>query len=73
MRTIWRTFCDPAFQYDPAATPGGPGGTLNPFTRKVLAGDIEGLRLSRLSFDRNSLSTIGDFSSLYHQKHLPPV
>jgi hypothetical protein len=67
------TFCDPAFQYDPAATPGGPGGTLNPFTRKVLASDIEGLRLTRLSFDRRSLSAIGEFSSLYHQKHLPPV
>src|ERR1700742_135374 len=37
------TLCDPAFQYDPAAAAGGPGGTLNPFTRKVLGSDIAGL------------------------------
>jgi hypothetical protein len=65
------TLCDPAFQYDPSAAPGGPGGTLNPFTRKVLESDIAGLRLSRLSFDRRSLSILGEFSSLYHQKHVP--
>ena len=63
------TLCDPPYQYDPAATPGGPGGTLNPVTRKVLASDIAGLRLSRLSFDRRSLSILGEFSSFYHQKH----
>src|ERR1700744_3213294 len=63
------TLCDPAFQYDPAAAAGGPGGTLNPFTRKVLASDIAGLRLSRLSFDRRSLSILGEFSSFYHPKH----
>ena len=63
------TLCDPAFQYDPAATAGGPGGTLNPFTRKVLDSDIAGLRLSRLSFDGRSLSILGEFSSFFHQKH----
>jgi hypothetical protein len=63
------TICDPAFQYDPAAPAGGPGGTLNPFTRKVLPSDIEDLKLSRLSFDSQSLAIVGDFSSLYHQKH----
>ena len=40
------TLCDPAYQYDPAAKAGGPGGTLNPFMRKVLESDIAGLRLS---------------------------
>jgi hypothetical protein len=65
------TLCDPPFQYDPAAPPGGPGGTLNPFTRKVLATDITGLRLSRLVFNQKSLSILGEFSSLYHQKHEP--
>jgi len=65
------TLCDPVFQYDPAAPPGAKGGTLNPFTRKVLDSDIEGLKLSRLPFDRRSLSVIGEFSSLYHQKHAP--
>jgi hypothetical protein len=63
------TLCDPEFQYDPGAGAGGPGGTLNPFKRKVLETDIAGLRLPRLSFDRNSLSILGEFSSFYHQKH----
>ena len=63
------TLCDPEYQYDPAAPAGGPGGTLNPFMRKVLESDIAGLRLSRLSFDRQSLSILGEFSSFYHQKH----
>ncbi|HLX67589.1 MAG TPA: hypothetical protein VKR41_11360 [Puia sp.] len=63
------TLCDPEFQYDPAAPAGGPGGTLNPFTRKVLQADIAGLRLSRLVFDERSLSVLGEFSSLYHQRH----
>lgn len=63
------TLCDPDYQYDPAAPAGGPGGTLNPFTRKVLPGDIAGLRLSRLAFNKHSLSVLGEFSSLYHQRH----
>jgi hypothetical protein len=63
------TLCDPQYQYDPAAQAGGPGGTLNPFTRKVLTSDIAGLRLSRLAFDQRSLSILGEFSSFYHQKH----
>jgi hypothetical protein len=63
------TLCDPEYQYDPAAPAGGPGGTLNPFTRKVLPSDIAGLRLSRLAFDQRSLSILGEFSSFYHQKH----
>jgi hypothetical protein len=64
------TLCDPSFQYDPAAAPGARGGTLNPFTRKVQDSDIQALKLSRLSFDRQSFAVLGEFSSLYHQKHL---
>jgi hypothetical protein len=67
------TICDPVFQYDPSAPPSGPGGTLNPFTRKVSAGDMEDLKLHRLSFDYRSLAVLGDFSSIYHQKHLPLI
>ena len=63
------TLCDPDYQYDPAAPAGAPGGTLNPFMRRVLESDIAGLRLSRLTFDTRSLSILGEFSSLYHQKH----
>lgn len=64
------TLCDPVYQYDPTATPGAKGGTLNPFTRKVLEADIQALKLSRLSFDRHHIAVLGEFSSLYHQKHL---
>lgn len=63
------TLCDPEYQYDPAAAAGGPGGTLNPFKRKVLAADIASLRLSRLVFDKRFSSVLGEFSSLYHQRH----
>jgi hypothetical protein len=64
------TLCDPEFQYDPAAPAGGPGGTLNPWKRKVLASDIAGLRLSRLSFNGRGLAILGEFSSFFHEKHV---
>ncbi|HLK29920.1 MAG TPA: hypothetical protein VKT28_15175 [Puia sp.] len=64
------TVCDPEFQYDINALPLQPGGTLNPYTRKVLQSDIDDLKLHRLSFNKNGFATIGDFSSVYHQKHL---
>jgi len=65
------TICDPAYQYDPMALPLAAGGTLNPYTRKVLQSDIDALGLQNLSFDRKGLSKIGDFSSIYHEKHFP--
>ena len=64
------TLCDPEFQYDPAAAAGGPGGTLNPWKRKVLASDLAGLRLSRLSFNGQGLAILGEFSSFFHEKHV---
>jgi len=65
------TICDPAFQYDHAALPLQPGGTLNPYTRKVLQSDIDDLHLERLRFNRQGLAVLGEFSSLYHEKHIP--
>lgn len=65
------TICDPAFQYDPLALPLAAGGTLNPYTRKVLPSDVESLNLQKLSFDKNGFARIGDFSSIYHEKHGP--
>lgn len=62
--------CDPPFQYDPNAEAGKPGGTLNPAHRKVLATDIEALKLHKLLFT-NGRATVGEFSSLYHEKHTP--
>ena len=64
------TICDPPFQYDPAAVPGGPGGTLNPMHRKVLQADIEALNLHKLLFT-NGRAIVGGFSSLYHEKQVP--
>ncbi len=66
------TICDPALQYNPAATPGETGGTLDPSYRKVLTEDIEALRLHKLSFDEHNRAIVGGFSSFYHAKHEPP-
>ena len=48
-----------------------PGGTLNPYTRKVLQTDIDDLKLHRLSFNRKGFAVLGDFSAIYHEKYLP--
>lgn len=65
------TICDPQYQYDPNAAPAKPGGTMNPAFRKVLQSDINDLKLHRLLFNSEHRAIVGDFSSLYHQKHLP--
>ncbi len=64
------TIVDPAFQYNPLAAPLEPGGTINPFTRKVLQEDIDNLRLHKLDFTSTGVAVIGDFSSVWHDKHL---
>ena len=65
------TIVDNIYQYDPAAAPLAPGGTMNPFTRKVLQSDIDNLKLYKLSFDPNGFAIVGGFSSVWHDKHLP--
>src|SRR5580704_5405562 len=45
------TVCDPEFQYDPNAMALQAGGTMNPYTRKVLQTDIDDLKLTRLSIN----------------------
>ena len=67
------TICDPEFQYDSNALPLQPGGTMNPYTRKVLQNDIDDLQLNRLSFNYRGNAMAGDFSSIYHDKHLPAI
>ncbi len=66
------TVCDPHFQYDPLAEPLKAGGTLNPFTRKVLPSDIDLLKLNKLKWNKKGIAVLGDFSSIYHEKHSPP-
>ncbi|MDO9376703.1 MAG: peptidase M10 [Bacteroidota bacterium] len=64
------TICDPAFQYNPLAAPLEAGGTINPFCRRVLQADIDRLRLTKLNFDRRGFATIGEFTSIWHERHL---
>lgn len=65
------TVCDPIYQYDPIAEPLKPGGTINPFTRKVLQSDIDRLHLNKLDWNQQGFAVLGDFSSIYHGKEQP--
>ena len=65
------TLVDPEFQYYPEVMPGEKGGTLNPFMRKVLEQDIADLKLQKLGFNDKSLAIVGDFTSMWHDKHHP--
>jgi hypothetical protein len=62
---------DPHFQYYPDVAPGEKGGTLNPFTRKVLQKDIDDLHLKNINFNENVFAVVGGFTSVWHEKHLP--
>lgn len=64
------TLVDAPFQYDPNATPGEKGGTLDPWHRKVLQSDIDDLQLSRLDFNERGTAMVGGFTSMYHEKHV---
>jgi len=64
------TIVDPVFQYNPAAAPLEPGGTINPFTRKVSEEDIKNLQLNKLDFSQNGFAILGEFTSYWHEKHL---
>jgi hypothetical protein len=64
------TLVDPEFQYDPRIPAGLTGGTMNPFTRKVFQEDIDDLRLHKLSFNKNRLAILGEFSSIWHEAQL---
>lgn len=63
------TICDPHFQYWPHANPGDEGGFLDPKHRKVLTEDIQALKLHRLDWDERGVAKVGEFTSLYHEKH----
>ena len=64
------TIVDPPYQYNPAAAPLEPGGTMNPFTRKVSMEDINNLHLDKLDYNRQGLAILGAFSSLWHEQHV---
>ena len=65
------TIVDREFQYDPNAVPLQAGGTLDPFTRKVLLKDIADLNLHELSFDEHGVAVLGAFSSVWHDVAQP--
>lgn len=65
------TIVDNIYQYDENAAPLAPGGTINPFSRRVLQNDIDALQLHKLQFNTDGLAIIGGFSSLWHQKQFP--
>ena len=64
------TITDPHFQYDPAAAPQTNGGTLNPFYRRVSEQDVRDLRIEKLHFNSHGYAMLGDFSSVWHEKHI---
>lgn len=66
------TLCDRHFQYDPTVAAGEYGGVLNPVHRKVLQEDIDLLKLQKLDFNAEGFATLGEFSSIYHEKHILP-
>ncbi len=65
------TIVDSIYQYYPNVQPHEEGGTINPFTRKVLQNDIDNLQLQKLQFNQKGFAVLGDFTSVWHDKHLP--
>lgn len=65
------TLCDPEFQYWSHARAGEHGGFLDPRHRRVLISDIDALQLHRLDFNEEGFAKVGEFSSMYHEKHEP--
>jgi hypothetical protein len=62
------TLVAPQFQYDPSKPAGVTGGTMHPIHRRVLQEDIDLLKINKLRFVNNQ-TTIGAFSSIWHDKH----
>lgn len=65
------TLVDPEFQYDPNKQPGEVGGTIHPIHRRVNLEDIENLGLEKLIYQKKNY--IGNFSSVFHPKHVKPI
>jgi hypothetical protein len=64
------TLVDAQYQYNPEGRAGDStnGGTMHPRYRQVFPGDIQNLKLHRLSFS-NQKSIIGEFTSIWHPDH----
>lgn len=57
------TWVDGPYQWDIKASQGGPGGTINPAKRQVLAQDITDLGLDKLKFDSSGCAKLGSTQS----------
>jgi hypothetical protein len=66
------TLVDPPYQYDPSKRAGEVGGTMHPIHRRVSADDILLINWKDLRF-RNNKAVIGDFSNVYHSRHIEDV
>lgn len=64
------TITDVEFQYDPNATAGAIGGTMNPIHRRVSQQDINDLKINKLNFNADGIAVIGEFSSVWHEVEL---
>lgn len=62
------TLVNQEFQNDINAQPGGPGGTLNPQTRKVMQIDIDNLQIPTLI--AKDIFVLGKFTNKYHEAHV---
>ncbi|MFB6457625.1 DUF6443 domain-containing protein [Chitinophaga sp. Hz27] len=58
---------DKEYQYDPKASAGAPGGTLNPELRTVTQKDINHLGLDKIEYI-NGKGKLGKLSNVYHTK-----
>lgn len=67
------TICDASLQYLPGAKPGEHGGFLDPRYRRVLDADIQALQLHKLDFNEQGIARLGEFTSLYHEKHVEGI
>ena len=67
------TVTDPEFQYDPTAQPLMPGGTMDPFHRKVLQRDIDDLHFEKMHFNSDGRAVAGAFTSVWHYRHTPEI
>ncbi len=53
------TLVDAEYQHDPKAPAGGPGGTMNPESRKVNQTDINNLGLDKLNYGKDGKANVG--------------
>jgi hypothetical protein len=61
------THVDPQYQYDPAAAPGAPGGTINPATRRVRHADVQNI-VNGIRTDSGGNLIIGTLDNTIYDK-----